>query len=391
MKILVVEDTASVRLVLARVLRQWGHEVIEAADGESAWKIVERDRVPLVVSDWMMPELDGPGLCRRIRAAGFDDYVYFILLTSRDDEADLVEGMTAGADDFVTKPFSRAELDVRLKAGVRILELQQRLAQQNAELNEALGIVRRDLEAAARTQVSLLPETAARFGATRFDWLYSPAAYIGGDILDYFVVDDGLLAFYIIDVSGHGVPSALVSSTLNKFITPALCREGLRDTDNERELRPQTVVEQLNRDFLGHADDDFYFTMLLGFHETASGRTRICQAGHPHPLRLRGAGPVESLGDGGMPVAMLDVARYDSFGLTMTPGERLVLYSDGVTDCRSPDGEQYGVGRLESFLDDHRALDSASLLDALRADLTRYRGGSVFEDDLSVLCIARDQ
>ena len=389
MRILVVEDTPSVRLVLARVLRQWGHDVLEAGDGEAAWEILRRERVRLVVSDWMMPALDGPGLCRRIRAAGFDEYVYFILLTSRDEEADLVEGMNAGADDFVTKPFSRAELDVRLKAGIRVLELQQRLARQNAELSETLGIVRRDLEAAARTQFSMLPDNATCFGPTRFDWLYSPATYIGGDILNYFVVDDRLLAFYAIDVSGHGVPAALVSSTLNKFITPALCREVLQGAGRERDPGPEAIVERLNRDFLDYGEDDFYFTMLLALHETASGRTRVCQAAHPHPVLIPRDAQIEVLGEGGMPVAMLDMARYDSFEFEMAPGDRLILYSDGVTECRSTGGEQFGMERFKSFLLDRRALDNPALLDALRNELAHFSGGKAPDDDLSVLCVER--
>ncbi|KAA3621346.1 MAG: fused response regulator/phosphatase [Proteobacteria bacterium] len=391
MRILVVDDTLSVRLVLASLLRKWGHEIVEAADGEAAWRILENDPVRLVISDWMMPELDGPGLCRRIRGADFDEYIYIILLTSRDDESDLVEGMSAGADDFVTKPFSRNELEVRIKAGIRVLELQARLARNNRELSEALGIVRRDLEAAARTQFNLLPESAARFGSARFDWLYCPSTYIGGDFIGYFALDDHRVAFYIIDVSGHGVPSALISATLSKYITPDFCRHAARDIAAGDDDAPARVVSLLNREFQNHGDDDFYFTMLYGVHDHRNGETRLCQAAHPCPLLLRRDGQVRELGDGGMPVAMLDFASYESFGVTLQPGDRLILYSDGVTECASQSGELYGEERFRAFLSRNFQSASSDILDTLRTELEHWSGGEGFGDDVSVLALEYDR
>ncbi len=390
MRILVVDDTLSVRIMLASLLRKWGHEVIEADDGDQAWEIIQREPVRFVISDWMMPGLDGPSLCRRVREADFEDYVYFILLTSRDDESDLVEGMNSGADDFVTKPFSRGELEVRIKAGARILQLQQNLAQKNTELSDALGIVRRDLEAAARTQLRMLPANAAEFGPTRFDWLFSPATYIGGDSLGYFPVENDLIAFYTIDVSGHGVPSAMISFTLNRFITPALCRLAVAQDKDGRALSPERVVECLNQEFMDHGDDSFYFTMLFGLHEPATGLTRICQAAHPHPLLVSRGGSVEELGGGGMPVALLEFADFDSFEFVMQPGDRLLMYSDGVTESISPEDVQYGIERFKEFLRARHELDTPALLQTLRGDLAGFRGGEGFDDDLSVLAMQYD-
>jgi phosphoserine phosphatase RsbU/P len=388
MRILVVEDTLSVRLVVAGLLRKWGHEVVEADHGEQAWETLRREAIQFVISDWMMPELTGPELCRRIRSADFEHYIYIILLTSRDDESDLVEGMRAGADDFVTKPFSRGELEVRIKAGERILELQSRLAEKNRELSDALNTVRNDLEAAARTQLSLLPPTASEFGGTRFDWLYCPATYIGGDTLGYFPLDDEILAFYSIDVCGHGVPAALVSASLHTFITPALCRQAVSGTGANCEMSPELVVEQLNREFVNHGND-MYFSLVLGLHNRYTGKTRMCQAAHPHPLLVSGTQCIEQLGSGGLPVAMFEDADYDAFEFTINPGDRLLLYSDGVTECTSGNGESFGMNLLRTFLRDHASKDSALLLQALRQRLADFKGNDIFDDDLSVLMLTR--
>ncbi len=137
MKVLIAEDDPISRVLLQGHLQKWGHEVTAASTGAEAWRLFEAGSFPLVVSDWMMPEMDGPELIRRIRACSRPGYVYVILLTARAQKADVVLGMEAGADDFVTKPFDREELRVRLRAGERIVQLEHTLAEQNLTLREA--------------------------------------------------------------------------------------------------------------------------------------------------------------------------------------------------------------------------------------------------------------
>jgi signal transduction histidine kinase len=136
MKVLIAEDDPISRRLLQGHLERWGHEVTAACDGGEAWRLFEAGHFPLVVSDWMMPQMDGPDLVRRIRASERPGYVYVILLTARSEKEDVVEGMEAGANDFVTKPFDREELRVRLRAGERIVKLEQTLAEQNLSLRE---------------------------------------------------------------------------------------------------------------------------------------------------------------------------------------------------------------------------------------------------------------
>jgi diguanylate cyclase (GGDEF)-like protein len=128
MKALVAEDNPVFQTVLSTMLCRWGYDVVVAQDGLLAWQILEaRDGPRLAILDWMMPGLDGVQICRRVRAASREPYVYIILLTARNDSQDLVEGMDAGADDYLTKPFQAHELRVRLRAGRRILDLQEQL------------------------------------------------------------------------------------------------------------------------------------------------------------------------------------------------------------------------------------------------------------------------
>jgi DNA-binding response OmpR family regulator len=137
MKVLIADDSRLSRRLLAASLTKWQFEVVEAANGAEAWQLFEREPFPLVLTDWMMPEVDGLELVRRIRAAELPGYVYIILLTARTEKQDLVQAMEAGADDFLAKPIDQDELRVRVREGERIVRLERKLADQNRQLREA--------------------------------------------------------------------------------------------------------------------------------------------------------------------------------------------------------------------------------------------------------------
>jgi diguanylate cyclase (GGDEF)-like protein len=166
MKILVAEDDPACRFLLEQDLLSWGYEVVAAADGDQAWRILTDSHAPrLALLDWRMPGLDGPTLCRKIREELKEPYTYVILLTGQHRNQDLVAGMEAGADDYITKPFRHGELKVRLRAGRRIIELQNELLAARENLREKashdsltgvwnheeiLSILRRELARAER-------------------------------------------------------------------------------------------------------------------------------------------------------------------------------------------------------------------------------------------------
>lgn len=136
MRILIADDELISRRMLAAALGQMGHEVLATSDGEAAWEALQREDVSLVIADWMMAQTDGIELVRRIRASDFDHYIYFILLTSRAEKRDIVTGLQAGADDYITKPFDRAELTVRVNCGTRIIDLERQLADKTRQMAE---------------------------------------------------------------------------------------------------------------------------------------------------------------------------------------------------------------------------------------------------------------
>lgn len=195
MKILLAEDFEDNRFFLTMVLESYGYEVISANDGQQAWDILtQREDINLVLSDWVMPNIDGIQLCQLIRRSHRSRYTYIILMTALGEEKAVVRGMEAGADDFLRKPVESEELRVRLNAGQRIIELENTLAEHNQKLQAAYNQIKQDLESAAEMQQDLLPEPKilANF---RFDRLFYPCQFIAGDIFNFLNSESIISAF----------------------------------------------------------------------------------------------------------------------------------------------------------------------------------------------------
>jgi sigma-B regulation protein RsbU (phosphoserine phosphatase) len=392
--VLLAEDDPLMREFLAAVLSSLGYAVTVAANGREALDILERSPISLVLTDWMMPEVDGAELCRRVRARRSEQYTYIVLLTGRQDSAALVEGMEAGADDFLTKPPDVNELRVRLRAGERVLRLQRQLARRNRKLElanqrirEAYGRIERDLVAAASAQRRLLPRPGGLDGLS-YDWLFLPSSHVGGDTFNVVQRDGSSVAFYQIDVAGHGVPAALMSFTLQRVLSGTSLGIGPADAP-PRWDDPTRIVGELNRRFQADEEDTTYFTMLYGVLDTRSGEVRLTQAGHPSPIHAAREGPVGMIGEGGPVVGLFPDPGYETVSLRMGLGDRLVLYSDGVVECENPEGEAFSEERLMAVAGETLAVPLDGALAELNRRLEAWRGAPAYDDDVSVLVIER--
>jgi len=392
MRILVAEDERITRASLQRQLEGWGHDVTAAEDGQQAWKCFGESPCDIVITDWEMPNMSGLELVQHIHQAS-GGYVYVIMLTSRSDKADLVKGIEAGADDFVSKPFDREELRVRLLAGERIVKLERALNAQNAELRLANERIRHGLRAAARVQRAMLPKQNIVTPRVRTAWSYVPTEEVAGDALGLHLIDDRYLVSYVVDVSGHGVPAALLSVNAMRYLEPvpetvSLLRDMTLSSGFGTVQLPSQIAAELNRRFRSEDCDNRFLTMVISVLDTHTGRLVLSCAGHPPPMILRNSELVPLPSQGGLPIAISDAAEYEDAFIQLNPGDRLLLFSDGLLEQSQPNGiEQFAENQLPQLLKTNASYAPEQLLTQLIDKLSTWASETTFTDDVSLVVI----
>jgi len=385
MRILIVEDNLITRIMMERSLEKWGYDVVSVDNINSAIAIIPSEKIQFVITDWIMPGGNGNVLCQHVRALNLPFYTYMILVTSLDDAQSVVEGMDAGADDFIRKPIQPEELHARIRAGERILALEK-------NLTAAYEVINRDVKMAETMQRSWLPTAASTVQGIAIDWLFHSSTHGSGDAFMYFQLDEHHVGFYLIDVAGHGIAANMQTFRLSKFMSPdTSCSSLLKYTTSASDCQlvrsAPAVVAKLNQDFQTDANITLYFTMIYGVIDTLSRTIDLCQAGHPHPLFLHQGKPAEFIVQGGLPVGVIANASYESVSLAYCSGDRLFLYSDGITECESPDGEMFGSERLKVLIDETRHLKINEVIEKLDERINSWRGREGFEDDISMLVL----
>ena len=396
--VLVVDDSRLQRKILQASLSRWGYRVLEAPSGDEALQICAQVQPDMVISDWMMPVMDGLEFCKAFRAMKRDSYGYFILLTSKSEKDEVAKGLDNGADDFLTKPVNPAELRARLTAGERILGMERELTEKNRLIKDTLeklqllyDSIDSDLIEAKKLQQSLMRERHRDFGAAEVSLMLQSSGHVGGDLVGFFPVTPTRIGLFAIDVSGHGISSALMTARLAVYLSPSSPEQNIAIEElpggSYRPLPPGQVVEHLNQLVLDEMETEHYFTLLLADVDLASGRVRMAQAGHPHPLVQRRDGTITQSGPGGLPVGLVPGASYDEFETVLAPGDRLMIFSDGIVECPSPSGDLLAEEGLETLVRDMREISGPALLETLLWKLSHFADDGDFPDDISAILL----
>ena len=391
MQILVAEDDPVSRHLLQSTLRRWGYAVTVAADGERAWELFGQSDFSLVITDQEMPLLDGLDLVRRIRARPGAGYVYVILLAASSDREEIIAGLEAGADDFISKPFHPAELRVRLHTGERLLRLERALLEQNRLLRDRNAEMEADLRTACEVQLALLPQDYPRFprhvpaegSHLRFFDRYWPNGAVGGDFFSVLPLSDTLAGVFICDVMGHGVRAALVTAMVRALL------EGLRPLAGD----PGRFLAEMNREVLlifGKVTSPVFLSAFYATIDTTTGHLSYANAGHPVPiLARRGEAWAEPLGavEGmpGPPLAVREDARYAVAHATLAPGDLLLLFTDGLFEVIDAGGEPFGEERLLEAVRRNLSRPVNRLFDDIHLEVATFSAGQGFSDDVCLL------
>ncbi len=383
-KILVIDDDPTIRLILKKTLQNQGYDVTVASNGDEGITQAHQVLPALIICDWMMSHLNGLEVCRLLKANSKFSTTFFILLTARGEVEDRISGLDAGADEFLAKPLEMNELKARVRAGLRLHQLHQDLQTQkqalevlNQNLQTQKQILEAELAEAAEYVRSLLP--APLVGTVTTEALFMPSAQLGGDSFDYYWLDNENLAIYLLDVSGHGVGSALLSvSVLNVLRSQSL--------PNTNFYQPSEVLRGLNHAFQMINHGDKYFTIWYGVYNRLQRQLAYASAGHPPAVLLSGKSAtiqVRQLGFPGLPIGFLSDADFDDGSIEIAQGSALYIFSDGVYEIHQPDGKIWSLDAFIALLTDCNKVDSYPLEEVL-LNITKLNQ-ETFEDDLSLL------
>lgn len=263
------------------------------------------------------------------------------------------------------------------------------------EVDRSHRQLKADLSAAGRVQRALLPQTAPRLNEAEVGWMFTACSHVAGDMFNVFALDESHLGVWVLDVSGHGVPAALLSVSVSRVLHPnarqgGLLRRAKLGAPGASELvAPAQVARELNRRFPQSNVAGLYFTLLYGILDTDRGEFTFVRCGHPAPIRIASrelkVHEVES--EGCLPVGIFENCEFHDETVKLEPGDRLILYTDGVTECSGADGSDFGDDRLLEVLGRQKSHDSSALMESLKAELALFASGSRQRDDQTAVCI----
>lgn len=399
-RVLIVCGNAMQADPLGAQIEAEGHRVRLTGTAAEALDLARLDPPDVVFCDMSLPGTAAWEVLRGLRDLQAEgQFCYVVALVPRGREAAAAEALEAGADDLLAKPVSAAELTARLAVGERLVTMADRLRTGNRQVRETLERLQRtqaameaDLAEARKLQQGLLGERNARFGAFSVSLLLRPAGHVGGDLVGFFPINSRRIALYAIDVSGAGVAAALLTARLAAHLSGTVGQNlALRiDEDDLYDAHPPAeVARRFNRMMVDELRTDAFFTMVYVDLDVVSGVMRLVQAGHPHPLRQRLDGSVEVIGEGGMPVGLLDSPVFEEVELRLEPGERLFIASDGITEASDPDGTLLAEEGLIAILRTNAFLRGTPLLESLCWSVAQFTRGER-TDDISAVLIERD-
>lgn len=385
LSVLVVDDSATERMRISDLVRKLGYEVEEAVDGADALKRMAQRKHQLIISDLTMPVMGGLELCERLRSSQDFQDPYIIMLTASDDHQDLVAGMDAGADDFLTKPAHKEELRVRLAAGARLIRMRDSVEAQNRSLRQAQMQTENELALAARLQKDYVPKDQWLSPTLQLSTHFVMTHGIGGDAMGLVHPKTHQTLLYQIDVMGHGIASAMLSFALQNAL-----QQMLNFHLSQNSMPPlHQIARRLNERFPSERFSGLYFTLLLALIDESQDKVSYCQAGHPHPCVISPDGDQIQITRGSFPVGLFEFADFETRVLPFTPGSTLMLSSDGLYDVQSPRGEALGRSAVESLLENAPTLSADEMMAQIIATKRKWQQHQPLADDISILLVKR--
>ena len=371
--VLLVDDAPANLQVVNSILKST-YKIQIATSGEKALKIANRSPAPdLILLDVMMPEMDGYEVCSRLKSAADTRDIPVIFLTGQTESEDETKGFAVGAVDYIHKPFSPAVVKARVHTHLVLRGMRERLASQ-------LLTIQHEMETAREIQLSILPHEIPSLPGLDIAARYIPMTSVAGDFYDFIVIDENRIGVLVADVSGHGMPAALISSMLKIALAAQIsCASD-----------PARVLAGLNQALCGKFQGHFV-TAAYVLVDTEKQQLSYAGAGHPPLVVWDNSGGVSrEYVENGLFLGFFPDATYTSVDVPFKEGDWGMLYTDGILEMTSPLEEQFGIDRFKAFLQNNHDRSAGPLADDLLNELSRWANitsGREPEDDVTLLAI----
>ena len=364
-RIVIIDDNANDLQVTRRFLERRGYDAIPASSGEEGLRLAGQLLPDALIVDYRMPGMDGFEVTRRIKDDPELHTIPVLMLTGSDSAEHVVQGLGAGADDFVTKGSDIEIVVARLGALLRMKAYQDQLRRMNQQMT-------RDLQIARRVQEALVPPSAFASKGIEIRSAYIPSETLSGDFYDYFVQDDSMYLF-VADVSGHGLPAAILVSLLKSYIHS--------EAATERSLAD--FMTRLN-DFLFAVSLPTQFATAALFRMEAGRQLVYANAAHPpFLLHSRESGRTRLMEQPSNLLGAMPNMPFEEHSVTVAPGDTLFVYTDGLTDRINAQGDFYSIDRVAAVLEQKRDADLSSVYDAIFSDVSGFLATEEFKDDIA--------
>ncbi|GAC1337019.1 MAG: SpoIIE family protein phosphatase [Isosphaeraceae bacterium] len=383
-RILMVDDSRIMRSMIGDLLQDEGYEVATAEDGRQGLEKARLVKPELILSDYEMPEMDGPAFCRALKADPDEDLraTPVLLLTTLGAIESRLTGLDAGADDYIEKPKTPddiRELFARIRAQLRIADLRRELAVRNLLLETANARMDFELDLARKVQSAIMPKPpTSRGGLTRIAVRYRPANRLGGDVYDFVRRDDGRLAVLVADVSGHGVNSALLSGMVRTMFGPL-------GASSPTPARALAGLDQAVEKFF---PEGYFCTGFCLFLDESTVAFDYAGVGHPSAILFGSAGSRLLASDPGLlGIGLVEPDSLASGTAKLEPGESLLIYTDGLTDAMNPEDVLFGEPRIRAVLEVDPQSDASTILDRIEAEVACHVHPGHAADDINLVLI----
>lgn len=387
--ILIVDDKEANVQLLRGMLRVAGYTSVHSTTDPNAVCALHRtNHYSLILLDLQMPGLDGFEVMEGLKEIETDGYLPVLVITAQPNHK--VRALEAGAKDFIGKPFDQAELGARVHNMLEVRLLHLQLTETVRDLEASREIIRlktlaeqkkreQELALAQETQASLLPRTLPKFENYRIHAFNNPTRYVGGDFYDFLLLGSGNWMGVLADVSGKGMPAALLSSMVL----------GAMNMEFRSGTQPEEVLLRVNRLLCQKSLPSQFVTLFL-FVLNQDGTGQYISAGHNPTYIYRSAtGKIETLISDSYTVGMFDFATWQSGELRLDGGDVLVIYSDGLTDAENPQGEMFGEKRLREIIRHEAPSGSCAVEQALLKAAESFTEGLPQTDDITFVVVGR--